>query len=50
MDYYKALGIDKKASEGEIKRAYRKLAQKYHPDKGDGGDEKKYMGKNNKFF
>lgn len=31
-DYYKILGIDKKASENDIKKAYRKLARKYHPD------------------
>jgi molecular chaperone DnaJ len=41
MDYYKALGVDRTASEQEIKRAYRKLAQKYHPDTGR-GDEKKF--------
>lgn len=32
-DYYKVIGVDKKASQGEIKKAYRKLAVKYHPDK-----------------
>jgi curved DNA-binding protein len=32
IDYYKVLGIDKKASQDEIKKAYRKLARKYHPD------------------
>ena len=32
IDYYKVLGIDKKASEKEVKKAYRKLARKYHPD------------------
>ncbi len=32
IDYYKVLGISKKASEKEIKSAYRKLARKYHPD------------------
>ena len=31
-DYYATLGIDKKATDADIKRAYRKLARKYHPD------------------
>ena len=32
-DYYKILGIDKNADENTIKKAYRKLAKKYHPER-----------------
>jgi molecular chaperone DnaJ len=40
-NYYDILGIQKNASEDDIKKAFRKLAQKYHPDK-KGGDEAKF--------
>ena len=37
MSYYDTLGVDKNASENDIKKASQKLAAKYHPDAG--GDE-----------
>ncbi len=40
-DYYNVLGVDKKATQDDIKKAFRKLAHKYHPDK-SGGDEAKF--------
>lgn len=43
-DYYKALGVSKGASADEIKKSYRKLARKYHPDanKGDTASEERF--------
>lgn len=43
-DYYEVLGVDKNADDGTIKKAYRQLAKKYHPDMnpGDTEAEKKF--------
>ena len=40
MDYYSTLGLQRNASEDDIKKAYRKMAMKHHPDRG--GDEKAF--------
>ena len=39
-DYYKTLGVNKNATEAEIKAAFRKLAHEHHPDKNKGDDKK----------
>ena len=40
QNYYSVLGIEKGASKEDVKKAFRKLAHKYHPDKKDGNEEK----------
>ena len=47
-DYYKILGVDKSATQDEIKKAFKKLAMQHHPDR-PGGDEKKFKEINEAF-
>ncbi|MDD5749600.1 MAG: molecular chaperone DnaJ [Patescibacteria group bacterium] len=41
-DYYKILGVDKSATEADVKKAFRKLAHQYHPDKNGSGNAEKF--------
>ena len=41
MSHYQTLGVDKTATQSEIKKAYRKLSMQHHPDKG--GDTKRFQ-------
>ncbi|MFS2168336.1 DnaJ domain-containing protein, partial [Variovorax sp. Varisp62] len=42
-DYYSALGVDRTASDDEVRKAYRKLARKYHPDVSKEADAEQRM-------
>ena len=48
MDHYSTLGIERNASQEEIKKAYRSLAMKYHPDRGGDTNKFKQIEKSNR--
>ena len=48
-DYYKVLAVSRDASQDDLKKAYRKMVKKYHPDKLQGLGEEHLKGANEKF-
>ena len=40
MDYYNVLGVDRNASEEQLKKAYKKQSMQHHPDRNGGSEEK----------
>ena len=45
MDYYKVLGVESNSSQSDIKKAFRKLSLKHHPDRGGNAEEFKKLTK-----